>query len=486
LKTRAEEIAAWAAGLALDDVPEHTLERARLQAASTVAAALAGSTAPGVLRLREAVRTWAADGPAGVIGEDDPLEPAAAAYANAAASIAHDWDDYLYMGHTGHSSVWAARAMADALGASAADTLAAQVAANEVAARLGAAVFVGPHNGQFWSSIHAAGAAVAAGRLRGLDAVRLAHAIGIALYQPPYGLWPGFMGPDTKLLTAAEPVAQGLRAAALAQQGFTGPLDVIENRRGFLRHFSFAPREELLGGLGSVWLTDTLAYKPHPGCAYLQAAVDGVLQHEVEAGDVAHVEVRAGWLTTAMEQLSDGAGLTPVRVNFSVALSTAVALVAGRLTHRELHEDWLDEHADEVRSLAARVSLEHDWDMTAQTLAGTGTELPLRRLPALRRRMRDIGMDEVAFGLSDLRELARRVPLREALRPGPPSLPDPASLRLTFPAHVTIRLRSGGTLEAAGRERGGCGAPLEEQREVVDAKWDATREAAALPAAWRS
>ena len=469
----------------IDDVPERTLERARLQAASTVAAALAGATAPGVVRLRDAVRTWAADGPAGVVGEADPLEPAAAAYANAAASIAHDWDDYLYMGHTGHSAVWAARAVADALGAPASDALAAQVAANEVAGRLGAAVFVGPHNGQFWSAIHAAGAAVAAGRLRGLDAGRLAHAIGIALYQPPYGLWPGFMGPDSKLLTAAEPVAQGLRAVALAEQDFTGPLDVIENRRGFLRHFSFAPREHLLDGLGEVWLTDTIAFKPQPGCAYLQAAVDGVLQHEVDAGDVAQVEVRAGWLTTSMEQLSDGAALTPVRVNFSVALSAAIAILAERLTHEELHENWLGEHEDEIRSLAARVRVEHDWDLTAQTIAGTGMELPLRRLPTLRRRMRDTGMDEVAFGLSDLRELAKRVPIREALR-SEPTLPDPSTLRMTFPAHVTIRLRTGGTLEAEGREQGACGAPLIEQREVVDAKWEATREAAPLPAAWRS
>src|SRR5439155_24280516 len=176
---------------------------------------------------------------------------------NAAASIAHDWDDYLYMGHTGHSAVWAARAVADASGAENDDLLAAQVAANEIEGRLGAALFIGPHNGQFWSSIHCAGAAAAAARLRRLDPEQTAHAIAIALYQPPSGLWPGFMGPDTKLLTAAEPVAQGIRAAALAAAGFSGPLDVIEHRRGLLAHFSYAPRPSMLGGLGEVWLTDT-------------------------------------------------------------------------------------------------------------------------------------------------------------------------------------------------------------------------------------
>src|SRR5213078_1095549 len=66
----------------------------------------------GVQRLREATQHWAAPGTSGVIGTTDEWEPAAAAYANAAASIAHDWDDYLYMGHTGHSAVWAARSRA--------------------------------------------------------------------------------------------------------------------------------------------------------------------------------------------------------------------------------------------------------------------------------------------------------------------------------------------------------------------------------------
>ena len=35
-----------------------------------------------------------------------------------------------------------------------------------------------------------------------------------------------------------EPVAQGIRAAMLAASGFTGPLDVIESRRGFLARAS--------------------------------------------------------------------------------------------------------------------------------------------------------------------------------------------------------------------------------------------------------
>src|SRR3954453_9075486 len=226
----------WAAGLSLAAIPERVLERAQLQTAAVRPAGRAGE--------REAA-PFAVAAPGGAPGE---------VYTGAAASIAHDWDDYLFMGHTGHSSVWTGRAFAPEDPERA---LLAQIAGNEVAGRLGAALFLGPHNGQFWSSIHCGGAAAAAGVALGFDAERLAHAVAIFLSHPPYGLWPGFMGPATKLLTAAEPAAQGARAALLAAEGVEGALDVIESSRGLLAHFSFAPRPSMLGELGRVWLTDT-------------------------------------------------------------------------------------------------------------------------------------------------------------------------------------------------------------------------------------
>jgi 2-methylcitrate dehydratase PrpD len=479
--TRLEEIAVWASGLRLEDVPEPVLARARLQQDNTVAAARAGETAEGVGKLHAAARDQS---------------PAADAYRNAAASIAHDWDDYLYMGHTGHSAVWASRAVGDAEGADDDAVLRAQIAANEVSGRLGAALFLGPHNGQFWSTIHCPGAALAAGLLLGLEPDRLAHAMAISLYQPPYGLWPGFMGPDTKLLTAAEPLAQGIRAADLAAEGFTGPLDVIESPRGLLAHLAFAPRPSMLEAFGEVWLTDTLAFKPYPGCAYLQAAVEAILrlgdEHGLEAADVEGVDVEGGYLTTGMEELAAGPDLTAIRVNFSVALSAAVALIAGRLTHEELTLTWLREHEPAVRDLVNRVRLTHDWGLTLETIRGSADALPLaaatrdvpvRRWLALPRRMRETGMDELSLGFSDLKELARRPEVRQAVAGairgmgtgdggGPRGLAalDTSRLRMTFPARVRVRTREGRLLEAEGREPGSCGRPLDEQQRVVDEK----------------
>jgi MmgE/PrpD N-terminal domain/MmgE/PrpD C-terminal domain len=398
------------------------------------------------------------------------------------ASIAHDWDDYLFMGHTGHSAVPAAAAFSG----DPERALVAQVAANEVAGRLGAALFLGPHNGQFWASIHCASAAVAASVGLGLDAERAAHALAIALYQPPYGMWPGFMGPGSKLLTAAEPAAVGARAALLAAEGVTGALDVIEHPRGVLSALSFAPRPAMFGALGRVWLTDTLAYKRLPGCAYLQSVGEAALAAGVDADEIASVEIEAGWLTCEMEELGRGPDLTPIRVNFSATLTVAIALLAGRLTPAELAPSWLDEHETEIRALAARIELRHDPALTAATLrgsleAGASPDLGLGDLLRIRRRLGDANMaganpaPAVVRALRadrDLRGLLGRSLLgRFARRSGGDTgidALDTTALRMTFPSRLRIRLRDGSTRLVEGSEPGSCGRPLPEQRAVVE------------------
>ncbi len=457
------EIAEWAAGLRPGDLPESVRERAELQAMCVAAGRAAGE---------RAAAPFAAVAPDGPVGE---------IYRSAAASIAHDWDDYLFMGHTGHSAVPAAAAFSDA----AERTLLAQVAANEVAGRLGAALFLGPHNGQFWASIHCASAAVAAAVGLGLDAERTAHALAIALYQPPYGMWPGFMGPQSKLLTAAEPAALGARAALLAADGVTGALDVIEHSRGVLASLSFAPRPAMFGALGRVWLTDTLAFKRLPGCAYLQSVGEAALSAGLEAAEIASIEIEAGWLTCEMEELGRGRDLTPIRVNFSATLTVAIALLASRLTPAELAPAWLAEHEAEIRALAARVSLSHDPALTAKTLLGTleagaSPDLGLRDLLRIRRRLGDVNMDEANPGPAVARALAADRGLRRFLGrslrgrfggdrgdPGIDEL-DTAALRMTFPSRLRIRLRDGSTRVVEGAEPGSGGHPLEEQRAVVE------------------
>lgn len=484
--TLVEAIAGWCAELAFEDVPERVVHLARAQRRSVLAGVAASSGDASTERVLEAVRGWAGKGDAplpGAPGETVRAEDAI--YAAAAASIALDFDDYLCFGHTGHSAVLVPLYLAAETGTSGTDQLVAQVAANEVEARLGGACIVGPLNGQLWSQIHAAGAAVAAGRLLGLDAGGLAHALGIALSQPTRATVPGFMAPDSKLLVAAEPAIQGLRAARLAATGVTGPLDALEHPEGVLVAFADAPLPGLLSGLGTGWATRTLCVKPYPGCAYVDTAVDALLSlGPPPVDEVESVEIRAGVLTCEMDNLSApyaDEGPTPVTMTFSVPWTVAATLLAGELTPRQANVDWLDERRTELTALARRVSVTHDWSLTTASARAFAPLLPPRSL------VRDAGPGNLATGLRRSRrrhpgivrgpgDLSRLLTALRGARAG--SLPDrfwdPEALEdfaITFPAEVRMRLRSGAErLARADVPRGGAGHPSEGPTEVARAK----------------
>ena len=323
-------------------------------------------------KVRRAVARWGSSEDASLIptGERVPLH--AACYANAAASIAYDYDDYLFAGHTGHSAVLGSLAFGEMAGASGADVLAAQVCANEIGGRLGAALLLGPHNGQMWTYIHAIEGACVAGRFLGLDADGICNAIGIALSQPPYPLAPAFFGPDSKTLLASGPLVEGIRAAELAAEGLTGAADILGDPNGMLAKIGTRPLPFVFGGLGSAWVTSSLAYKLYPGCAYVDTPVDafGEIREAFAAktgrvltsADVDRIAVEATLFTAGMEALATPYRsrelVTPIDVNFSVGLSFGVMLAAGEISGETLSHASLAKHRDEILSVADRVTVD--------------------------------------------------------------------------------------------------------------------------------
>jgi 2-methylcitrate dehydratase PrpD len=465
-----EAIATWAAGLTVGDVPPDILDLCRAQRRSVLGAMAASTRDEAARRVGAAVAAWAPDGPAPLLGTTRSVSVEDAAYQAAVLSIALDFDDYVWFGHTGHSAVLVPMLLAAETGATGAEQLVAQLVASEVEARLGGACLVGPQNGQLWSFIHTAGAALAAGRLLGLDEARLAHALALSLYQPPRATIPGFMAPDSKLLTAAEPMVTGLRAARLAAEGVTGPLDALDHRRGFFEAFADAPLRGLLGGLGHGWAMSTLSVKAYPGCAYVDTMADALSDMgPPSADDVAWVSVEASLPTCQMDALSSeyaSGGPTPVTVTFSVPWTAAVLIVGGRLTPEELQQSWLDEHAGELAAVAGTVSLQHDWNLTKPVMEQFGRVVPSGRLLA------DAGAARLVGALGAQRRHLNAVrgtkglggflpALRSTNRRGRYWDPDElASFRNVFPAKVEVRLRDGRTLEArVDTPRGAAGHP---------------------------
>jgi 2-methylcitrate dehydratase PrpD len=125
----------------------------------------------------------------------------------------------------------------------------------------------------------AAAAAVAAAL--GLPAGQAGHALAIA-----GSLSSGIIeyladGSWTKRLHAGQAAQSGLRAALLAEAGFTGPASVFEGTHGFFRAFApsvepdFAP---LLDALGRRWIMPQIAFKPYACGTMTQPFVDCAIQ----------------------------------------------------------------------------------------------------------------------------------------------------------------------------------------------------------------
>lgn len=484
-----EAIAAWAHALQPGDIPAAVGDLCRAQRDSVLAASAASfATDAATRRVVSGVIAGAADGPFALPGVDRRVGLDDALYAACAASIALDFDDYACFGHTGHSAVLVPELVGAATGASQARRLVAQVVANEIEARLGGACLVGPLNGQLWGFIHAAGAALAAGLLFDLTEQQLAHALAISLYQAPRPTVPGFMAPDSKLLTAAEPTVAGVRAARLAEAGVTGPLDVLDHDHGVLTAFAHAPVHGLLGRLGAGWATRTLCIKAYPGCAYIDTTIDALLSLELPPADeVASVSVEAGLLTCGMDAMSSewaAVDPTPVTVNFSIPWNVAITLLAGRLTPAEVNTDWLAAHRATLAGLAARVSLHHDWSLTAHSAEAFAPVLPVGRLVGdagtgkLLRGLGRVRGDHAGLpvGFNDVAGLAKLVVggprVLSAVR-GRPFWDDDAltDFRMTFPSRVRVRTHGGRELVAeAGVPAGGAGHPATGPAAVAAAK----------------
>lgn len=441
----------WAAGITFGDLPTQVVNKTKLQIASVLGATYAGLASSKIAGYRRAMRRWAA-------GADDP-EPASLSdrlLIEAAASVVHDFDDYLFAGHTGHSAIHATLAVASILSdegtaVSGEDFLTAAVIANELGGRLGASMLFGPHNGQMWSYIHLIGASAAGGKLLGLDAREIESAIGLAFNQPNYPLVATFMGSDAKALIAAQPAVDGAHGALLAAEGLKGAPGILEDRGGFWARFHPDAMSKMFSGFGDAWLTNSLSYKIYPGCAYIDTAIDALFSimsdfedaegKALESEDIDSLVVEAGMLTAGMETMSGwyrDAHISPMNVNFSVALSGSVAILAGRLTPAEFEPGFYLEREDQVLALARKWRIDTSSEMT-DAISPEGSAFDLRRI--LRK------PDDALVGEDFSRYECR------------------------FPARLTLTT-SGGKKYSKLSEipLGGAGRPQDETRRLVESK----------------
>lgn len=285
------------------------------------------------------------------------VSPLDAALCNGVAAHVLDYDDVGMDGHPSIVLVPAIFAAGWADGASGRDALDAYVVGYEVWAALkscepGQLHDRGFHPTALWGTV-AAAAAVAF--LRGLDADRCAHALGIAASLAS-GLVANF-GTMTKSLHAGRAAQSGVLAVDLAAAGFTAAPDVFEHQTGYLRAHavSAATRTALSRNrLGEDWqiLTTGINIKRYPVCYSTHRPIDAMLgiveRHAPLPAEVAEIRVGAG--VTELLMLRNHAPKTALEAKFSMEFAMASALIAGNVGLAQL-DDGFVQRADVAEAM---------------------------------------------------------------------------------------------------------------------------------------
>lgn len=391
-------MAGFAAGYRSEDIPEPVRARALALvtdlSGSMLRAAQEAESTPSVLAMLERLG-MTGDGPCTVFGLNRRYGAAAAALLNGVFAHSLDFDD-THADSSLHPSapvVPAALAAAELTGASGTDFLAAVVIGFEVCCRLGMALDPTKHYARgFHPSATAGtfGAAVAAGRLLGLDDRAMVSALGIAASQASGSLQFLVNGAWNKRYQVGEAAMKGLMAATLAASGFVGAEDAIDGKHGFLGGYSDgADSARAIAGFGSVWETMRIGVKPYPACRYTHAAVDGLLGLKRELGLAADeveaitVGLHRNGITLVGAPLAEKQkARTVVEGQFSMPFAAAVALLRGRFGWDDY--DLLGK--PEVEALAAKVTVHRDESLenlrhpfgAVLTLSARGREHHLR------------------------------------------------------------------------------------------------------------
>ncbi|MFI6347442.1 MmgE/PrpD family protein [Streptomyces sp. NPDC050560] len=305
------ELAAFAAALRYEDIPPEVVAHTRLCLLDTFGCGLYGATLRWTGILRDTVAPHDPGTPSTVWGTPDRLSAPHAALVNGTAVHAFELDDLhkLAIVHPGSVVTSAALATAEDSAARGADVsgkrlLTAVVAGYEVAARTGMSVGAA-HLRQGWhpTGTHGTlGAAAAAGSLLGLDAAGMRDALGTAGSQSA-GLMAAQYGSMVKRFHAGRAAQSGVYAALLAERGFAGIAELFEAEYGGYCG-TFSPEHDLApltAGLGEVWETATIGFKPYSTNGSCHPTIDMLLElHATEglsAADVAAVRVRCSTAT---------------------------------------------------------------------------------------------------------------------------------------------------------------------------------------------
>jgi 2-methylcitrate dehydratase PrpD len=381
-ETRA--LAAFASSLSFDDIPQAIAHRAKQCIADTVAAMIFGANLPWSRMVADYALKTSANGRSTIIGtKGRSVQPGAAALAMGTAAHAYELDSLRRPGagvHPGATLAPPALAMAQHLGKSGKDIILAFVAGCEVLFRIGDATRHSAESRGFHAPglTGPLGAAIVAGKLLGLDAEKMANALGIAgsLAGGLLEFAKSGSGGMVKRLHLGRAAESGVMAATLAHDGFTGPATVLEGPDGFLRAFCLESEPQRLTlGLKQTWETLKICLKRYP-CHItahmpIEAARALAAEHDIAVEQIDAIVVKGSTKMVSHHNIPRPADL--IMAQYSIPWCIAAALAGDALNPDSFGQAAFDN--PRIANLSARISVE---GAAPAGLSSWGAEVQLR------------------------------------------------------------------------------------------------------------
>ncbi len=334
----ADRIADWVAGFEFEQASPGAIEAAKRCLIDICGVAIAGSRTPATrIAAGVANRTYAA-GQSRVLGSARQIAAPGAAFVNATAAHALDYDDTCFVGIVHPSAIImpALAAVSDELNISGAEFATAFIAGFEV--QSAAAAVLGNNlyeKGWFTTSVLGVlGASAAVARARRLTGDDMRQVLRLAAVQGA-GVR-AVQGTLAKPLLAGRASECAVSTVDMIVDGATAPADAFESPKGFVHAYNDGKADTaVLDEMGRRFVIEApgVAFKLYPVCSSAQAAAEitAIIMREaaIEPNQVARIDCEATPLV--MNSLVYDNPTSAQQAQFSMPFAVACIVVHGNI-----------------------------------------------------------------------------------------------------------------------------------------------------------
>jgi len=360
-KKTSQIIAEFVTGFDLKNVPSVTIDRARVAFIDTIGVMLAGSRMPVSDIVCEMIKLEGSAPAAAIVGQSLRTSPQLAALANGVAAHSMDYDFSYVRGQSVSPVIPAILPVAESMGASPRESIAAFIIGCEVASRIDRASpdFSGVGGWATTGVIGTIATAAACARLFKTPVTAIPNVIGISVSMA--SAVAANYGTMTKPMHSGNAARNGILAAFLGTRGLTADSSALEGNNGYYKSYArgLGLSLEPFNDLGSSYDLAKQGYdiKCYPCGGRSHASIDAALAlRDGLSGHLSDISsIKVGITKRNAQRLGDQYPLTIESAKFSIPYLIAYALVHGAPRISAFTEEAIGD--EKVRTLAKAVTL---------------------------------------------------------------------------------------------------------------------------------